>query len=74
MIMRLEQLDGIEAGTFGASALQKEAMRISKIDTLRIDTVRVTDENPLATIECLLDVIFLDNSVPREPGKQLPLE
>ena len=74
LIMRLEQLEEIEAGTFGASALQKEAMRISKIDTLRIDVKRVTDENPLSTVEVLIDSIFLDNSVPREPGKSLSLE
>ncbi len=72
--MRLEQLEDIEAGTFGASALQKEAMRISKIDTLHIEIKRVTDENPLSTVEVLIESIFLDNSVPREPGKPLPLE
>lgn len=42
MILRLEKLDEIAPGSFGASALQKEAMRISKIDTLRIDPIRVT--------------------------------
>ena len=61
MVLRLEKLEDIQAGSFGASALQKEAMRISKIDTLRVDPIRVTDENPLSTVECLVDVIFLDN-------------
>lgn len=74
MVLRLEQLAGINAGEIGASALQKEAMRISKIDTLSIESIRVKDDNPLATVECLMDVIFVDNKVPREPGKPIPLE
>ena len=49
-------------------------MRISKIDTLRIDAIRIQDHNPLSTVECGLDVIFLDNQVPREAGKPVSLE
>lgn len=72
--MRLESLDGINAGEIGASALQKEAMRISKIDTIRIDPYRVKNDNPLASVDCLVDVIFIDNQLPREPGKPIALE
>jgi len=74
MVLRLEPLDGIVAGEFGASALQKEAMRISKIDKLRLDNHRVTNQNPLATVESSVEVIFIDNKMPREPGKPIALE
>ena len=36
-------------------------MRISKIDTIRIDPYRVKNDNPLASVDCLVDVIFIDN-------------
>ena len=74
MVMRLESLEGITAGEIGASALQKEAMRVSKIDTIRIENARITSHNPLATVECLVDVIFIDNKHPREAGKPIALE
>ena len=74
LVLRLEPLDGITQGEIGASALQKEAMRVSKIDTIRVEHYRVKDENPLTSVECAVDVIFVDNSLPREPGKPLPLE
>lgn len=72
--MRLESLDGITQGEIGASALQKEAMRVSKIDTIKVEHVRVKDENPLTSAECTIDVIFIDNALPREPGKPIPIE
>ena len=49
-------------------------MRVSKIDTIRVEHIRVKDENPLSTVECAIDVIFVDNALPREPGKPIPLE
>ena len=49
-------------------------MRVSKIDTIRIEHFRVKDENPLTSAECTIDVIFVDNALPREPGKPIPLE
>lgn len=74
LVLRLEPLEGITQGEVGASALQKEAMRVSKIDTIRVEHVRVKDENPLTSAECTIDVIFVDNALPREPGKPIPLE
>ena len=74
MVLRLEPLEGINKGEFGASALQKESMRISKIDKLRIENYRVTNMNPLSSVESLVDVIFVDNAMPREPGKPIALE
>ena len=48
---------------------------MSKIDTtLRLELARVTSPNPLSTVELGVDLIFMDNSVPREPGKPLALE
>ena len=65
----------MKPGEVGASALQKEALRMSKIDTtLRLELARVTSPNPLSTVELGVDLIFMDNSVPREPGKPLALE
>lgn len=49
-------------------------MRVSKIDMIRVEHIRVRDENPLNSAECNIDVIFVDNSLPREPGKPLSLE
>ena len=49
-------------------------MRVSKIDTIRVEHIRVRDENPLTSADCTIDVIFVDNSLPREPGKPIPLE
>ena len=74
LILKLEPLEGIEVGEFGASALQKEALRISKIDTLRLDLARIRNDNLLASAECMLDVIFIDNKMPREPGRPIALE
>lgn len=47
MILRLEALDSINVGEVAASSIQKEAMRISKIDNIRVEPYRVKDENPL---------------------------
>jgi len=74
MVMRLESLSGINIGEIGASAMQKEAMRVSKIDTIRIECARITNMNPLATVECTVDVIFIDNKHPREPAKPIAME
>jgi hypothetical protein len=46
-VLRLAALDSIGVGEFGASALQKEAMRISKIDTIRIAIKKVKREDCL---------------------------
>ena len=47
LVLRLEPLEGIKIGEVGASAPQKEALRISKIDNIRVAPYRVRDENPL---------------------------
>ena len=47
LVLRLEPLDAINVGEVGASSLQKEALRISKIDNIRVSPYRVRDENPL---------------------------
>jgi len=44
-VLRLAALDSIGVGEFGASALQKEAMKISKIDTIRISVKKVKRED-----------------------------
>lgn len=73
-VMELESLSGIELGQIGAGACQKETLRLSKIDNLRIDVIRIKNDNPLETVECLIDAIFVDPKQPREPGKPLALE
>jgi vesicle-fusing ATPase len=67
-VLRLAPLDSIGIGEFGASALQKEAMRISKIDTIKIAVKRVREENPLGGITCDLSLIFCAPDAPMEQG------
>ena len=74
LVLRLEPLDGIILGEVGASAPQKEALRISKIDNIRVAPYRVREENPLQTVECGIDVVFIDNKMERAPGKPIALE
>lgn len=74
MILRLEELDSINVGEAAASSIQKEAMRISKIDNIRVEPYRVKDENPLQTVECGIDVIFINAEMPRQPGKPIAME
>jgi hypothetical protein len=69
-VLRLAALDSIGVGEFGASALQKEAMRISKIDTIKIAIKKVKREdlNPLAAFTCELSLIFCSPDAPMEMG------
>jgi len=67
-VLLLEKLETLEAMEFGASALQKEAMRISKIDTIRIACKRVREDNPLSGITCDLSLIFVSPDAPMEGG------
>lgn len=67
-MLLLEKLETLEAMEFGASALQKEAMRISKIDTIRIACKRVREDNPLSGITCDLSLIFVNPDAPMEGG------
>ena len=67
-VLRLAPLDTLDAQEFGASALQKEAMRISKIDTIRIACKRVREDNPLSGITCDLSLIFVNPDAPMEGG------
>lgn len=67
-VLLLEKLETLEAMEFGASALQKEAMRISKIDTIRIACKRVREDNPLSGITCDLRLIFVNPDAPMEGG------
>ena len=65
----------MKVGEVGASGLQREALRVSKIDnTLRLEYMRVTTSNPLSTVECGVNVFWIDNKMPREPGKPLGLD
>ena len=74
LVLRIEPLADMRRTEIGASAMQKEAMRVSKIDTITIDPIKVKDDNPLATIECMIDVVFIDEKLPREPGRPLALD
>ena len=60
LIMRVEPLNAMRISEIGASAMQKEAMRVSKIDTIILDPIRVKDENPLGSAECTIEVIFIN--------------
>ena len=65
----------MKVGEVGASGLQREALRVSKIDnSLRLEYMRVTSSNPLSTVECGVNVFWIDNKMPREPGKPLGLD
>ena len=73
-VLRLEPLEGIVVGEVGASAVQKEALRLSKIDNIRVEPFRVRDDNPLQTVECGIEVIFIDNKMERTPGKPIAMD
>ena len=60
LVLRVEPLNAMRISEIGASAMQKEAMRVSKIDTIILDPVRVKDENPLGSAECTIEVIFIN--------------
>jgi hypothetical protein len=61
----LQSCDLIEQGTFGASSLQKDMLRISKIDTspITISKAQGLVENPIAQIEMTLELIKADASI-----------
>lgn len=67
-VLRLAPLDSIGAQEFGASALQKEAMRISKIDTIKIGVKLIKEVNPLGGITVDLSLIFCSPDAPMEGG------
>ena len=54
--------DLMQEGTFGASALQKDMLRISKIDTSPIAISKARDlvQNPISQIEFTLELIKAD--------------
>lgn len=67
-VLRLAPLDSIGVGEFGASSLQKDAMKISKIDTIKIALKKVRDDNPLGGLTVDLSLIFCNPDAPMEQG------
>lgn len=49
-------------------------MRISKIDTISMEPVRIKEHNPLNLVECGLDVVFAADDCEREVGKAISLD
>jgi hypothetical protein len=43
-------------------------MKISKIDTIKISSIRVKEDNPLATCACDISLIFCSPEAPMENG------
>ena len=73
-VLRLSQLHTLGPKEFAASSLQKEAMRIAKIDTVSMEPVRVRETNPLCALECSLDMVHMDPDCDREVGKAVVIE
>ena len=73
MVMRLAADDRINVGELGCSSLQKEFLRLSKIDDINIELMKVNENNPLGLVECSLDIIFRDEKMPLEFGKATQL-
>jgi|LauGreDrversion4_2_1035121.scaffolds.fasta_scaffold1975197_1 hypothetical protein len=63
-IFELLPTDQMPDGQFGASALQKDMLRISKIDTspLQITKARDLVQNPISQIDFILELIKADAS------------
>lgn len=64
-VFELLPCDEIPVGQFGASALQKDMMKISKIDDTPIQITKAVGliQNPIANIELQLELIKADPSV-----------
>ena len=61
MVLKVDQLAELEAGTYGASSLQKEALRLSKIDNLVIRPANVKP-SPLESLQVSVTQIWRDES------------
>jgi len=61
-VLELLPLDKIDKGQFAASSLQKDMMRIAKIDSVEINKASSLQENPFSSVELLLDLVFADPS------------
>ena len=68
-VLKLEALDcpDIPQGHYGSSGLQKEMMRVSKIESVDIGLERVREPNPLIEVHLGIEHVFLDPSCPIEP-------
>jgi hypothetical protein len=61
-VLELQPLQEIPEGEFAASSLQKDMLRISKIDSVMIQKASGLQENPLNSVEVLLDLVFADTT------------
>ena len=65
-VMLLDQLHSLAPREFALSSLQKEAMKISKIDTITMEPLRIREHNPISTLELGIDTIHIDKDCDRE--------
>ena len=72
MVLRLHADDRIAVGEVAPNSLQKEALRLSKIEPIVLELVRVTPQ-PIGLIECTIDLIFRDKNMAVEIGKATQL-
>jgi hypothetical protein len=72
MILRLHADDRIAVGEVAPNSLQKESLRLSKIDPISLELVRVSPQ-PIGLIECTVDLIFRDKNMAIEIGKATQL-
>jgi len=62
-ILELKPLSDIPEGEFAASSLQKDMLRISKIDSVVIQKATGLQENPFNSVELALDLVYVDPSL-----------
>lgn len=59
-VLELKRLPEIPVGEFAASSLQKDMLRISKIDSVQIQKARNLENNLLNSVEIVLDLVYCD--------------
>lgn len=65
-VMKAEKLKDIPEGQLGVSKFHRDGMSISKHDDLSIKVAKIQDQNPLNAIDLLIDLLYIDESLPKD--------
>jgi hypothetical protein len=65
-IVKADKLKEIPSGSVGLSKFHRDAMAISKHDELTIRIAKILDKNPLNSIDLTIDLLYLDDTLPKD--------
>lgn len=61
-ILKVEPLDAIERGYFGASSFHREMLQVSKLDKILISLAEVSELNPLSELNLTIEYKLLQRN------------